>query len=508
MNSATSIASYRGHRQHKLVQLLVVALALVLAAVALPLATADPAKAAETRRIMSGWSPYWTTAASNAAFLANADLFSDISPFWHDAVKNSGNPSGIAIANHSLGSGTIASNLAQIKDHGAKILPSITDGSGKGTMAQVIADPGKRAALVTQIVALVNNSGYDGIDLDFETFAFSDGSSSWAATRGNWVQFVTDLSTALHAGGKLLSIAVPPTYNSDMNSTSGYWVYDLGGVAPFIDKLRVMAYDYSFSRPGPVGGPMSWVEKILAYTVSVVPANKVSLGTPTYGRDWVKSKTGKGCPSQSQKVIDSKNLGTAISGVPASRWQRDPASLEMHVEYVKKYNNGKCKVTRSAWLADSHTVLERERLADRYGTSGIAIWTIGAEDASLWPAMRNFAQGLPAAAGASAGAGAGTSAGASTAQSVSASLGKLVVRKGKKARISGQLLPARTGVKIALQKLRKGRWIRVNLSRTTATGAYLMFARPTTKSATYRIKAAAGSGFPVVYSQRLRLRTK
>ncbi|MEI8081263.1 MAG: glycosyl hydrolase family 18 protein, partial [Actinomycetes bacterium] len=430
--------------------------------------------------------PYWTTAQSNASFLANADLFSDISPFWHDAVKNTGTASGVAIASHALGSGSIASNLAALKGRGAKILPSITDGTGAGVMAGVVKSPAKRAAFVGQIVGLVNGNGYDGIDLDFEKFAFSDAKSTWAATRPAWVQFVADLANALHASGKQLALAVPPMYSD----TTGYWVYDFRGVAPYVDRLRIMAYDYSYGSAGPVGGPISWVDGLVKYAVSVVPASKVVLGSPTYGRDWVTASSPAGCAS-AQRVYDSNQMGSAIPEAPLSKWVRDPASLEMHVTYKTTTNGGACKVTRSAWMADTTTTVERAKLADRYGLAGTANWTIGAEDPSLWPAMRVLAGGVPR-----------------KAQVVSALLSKTLVRKGAKVRIRGSIGPARAGVTISLQRYRSGKWIFAQKVKTNAAGFYSMAIRTSSKVARYRVKAAVGGGYSLAYSPTVVLRTK
>ena len=156
-----------------------------------------------------------------------------------------------------------------------KVLPSITDGTPARHMAAVLAETDKRSAFIGQITALVNDNGYDGIDLDFEKFAFNDGQQTWAATKSSWVTFVSELATSLHATGKLLSVSVPPMYSD----SSGYWVYAFRDIAPHIDKLRIMAYDYSWDSAGPIGGPLSWVRTVLGYAVDAVPASKVYLGT-------------------------------------------------------------------------------------------------------------------------------------------------------------------------------------------------------------------------------------
>ena len=46
----------------------------------------------------------------------------------------------------------------------------------------------------------------------------------------------------------MLSITTPPLYSA----TTGYWVYDWAGIADKVDRLRIMAYDYSVS-----GGPIA-----------------------------------------------------------------------------------------------------------------------------------------------------------------------------------------------------------------------------------------------------------
>jgi len=56
-----------------------------------------------------------------------------------------------------------------------------------------------------------------------------------------------------------------------------------------------MAYDYSTSSPGPIG-PITWTESAVQYAISVMPASKVFIGIPGYGRDWVTKVDGT-CPS-------------------------------------------------------------------------------------------------------------------------------------------------------------------------------------------------------------------
>ena len=368
-----------------------------LAAGCLTASAVAPLHAApEPRRYLSGWLPYWSTQTSTASFLTNSDLFSDISPFWHDARWDG---SSIYVHNH-LSATAQAAALAKLQGQGVKILPSITDGSGKGRMAATLASKTKRAAHVADIVDLVLINGYDGIDLDYETFAFSDGSSSWAQTRPNWVAFVEELAAALHAEGKLLSVTVPPMYDADYDSSSGYWVYDYAAVGKHVDLLRIMAYDYSVGSPGPIA-PLGWVQKVAAFAPTQLPGSKVQLGIPVYGRNWYTGKTGK-CPvGQEIKTSNySMTAGNALSslagdGVAPSQITRDASSGELTVSYSITYKGldakgekTECAVSRKAFFADATSVADRVRVARAAGLAGAALWTIGGESADQWPAVR------------------------------------------------------------------------------------------------------------------------
>ena len=146
-----------------------------------------------------------------------------------------------------------------MKKTGLQIIPTITDGTDKLVLSGYLAKADVRTTIVKSIVDLVNKNSFDGIDLDFEGFAFVDPNTTWTKTAPNWILFVKELSAALHAQQKLLSISAP--YSFDPNETQkGYYVYSWAAIASSIDRLRIMTYDYSVARPGPIG-PIIWTEK-------------------------------------------------------------------------------------------------------------------------------------------------------------------------------------------------------------------------------------------------------
>ena len=157
-----------------------------------------------------------------------------------------------------------------------------------------------------------------------------------------WVAFVSALADALHAEGKLLAVTVPPMYDADYDSSSGYWVYDYAAMGKSVDILRIMAYDYSVGSPGPIA-PLGWVQKVASFAATQLPPGKVQLGIPVYGRNWYVGKTGK-CPVG--QTINNGNYSMTSGGALASlakdgvapdQVTRDAASGELSVSYSIVY---------------------------------------------------------------------------------------------------------------------------------------------------------------------------
>jgi spore germination protein YaaH len=402
-------------------------LALLAAVLVLTGVVAVPAAQAEgpvPKRIASGWLPYWMTSPGRpdgvSSAVQNADLFTDVSPFWYSATAKSGGGVQVRLnPNFSNGAANVAWAMAQLKGAGLTVLPAIADGSGKGRMASTLADPALRAQHVADIVSLVVSSGYDGIDLDYETFAFSDGSSSWGATQPNWTAFVTELGAALKAQGKLLAVTIPPPCNTagTCGPKSGYWVYDIAGIAPAVDRIRIMAYDYHVKGIGPIA-PMPWVRSIVQYAVSVMDPAKLQIGVPTYGRAWTRLNgsqprlTGV-CPTDKSSAayrsltamasVTDRDIPALLAsvGVTEQDIQWSESDQENWVYYDKKVNwtdaagvPQTCTAKRVMWWVGPQAVLARTQLVGEFGLSAAAYWTVGGDDPTQWPLIRSYAQSL------------------------------------------------------------------------------------------------------------------
>ena len=376
---------------------------------AAPLQNIESAEAANPpRKILTGWLPYYSMKTYLPAVLSNADLIKEIMPFWY-TLKHDGKTKKAVItdvykpANPSV---PITEPLTALRNAGMTIIPTISDGTDKLVLAKLLAKPVSRKQVVDAIVATVASQNYDGIDLDFEGFAFIDPNTTWKATAPNWVLFVKELSAALHAQNKILSITTPYLFNP-AEAQKGYFVYAWAQIAPFIDRLRIMTYDYSTSRPGPIG-PIAWTEKTVKYAISIMPASKVYLGLPGYGKDWVTKVEGV-CPSNLAKIItpsakagtflmrDAASIAATYGAVPTYNETFAEVTFSYKREYTGTTSSGlstTCTASRTAWHQNAQSYSVRAQLVAKYQLGGAAQWVIGQEEPLAMVAIRDIATSI------------------------------------------------------------------------------------------------------------------
>ena len=404
---------------------------LLITAFAQPIHAADK----EPRKILSGWIPYYSVktvlplvrklpsaaptiagqpsvcdasqygpaenqAIESSYLFTNKDLMKEVMPFWFSLKSPtiirddyvSGNPSW-----------PMADTVCLMRRAGLQIIPTMTDGTAKLVLSQYLSNAATRTTIVNTIVDLVVKNNFDGIDLDYEGFAFVDGNTSWSKTAPRWVALVKELSVALHAKNKLLSVSTPYLYDPK-EKQKGYFVYAWADIASSIDRLRIMTYDYSVAKPGPMG-PLSWTEKTIQYAISIMSASKVYVGLPGYGRDWITSVNGK-CPTSAPPgLIGGAKAATFKMNYAAAKAAIDGAIPtyneqfgEATYNYTQTYNglsatgaSTVCTVNRTVWYQNARSFAARMALVGKYRLGGAAMWTLGMEDAAATNEIRSAA---------------------------------------------------------------------------------------------------------------------
>ena len=376
-------------------------LLIITTALTFLLSTLSPANADNPpRKILSGWLPDYSLARNLPTVEGNLDLIRDISPFWYGLTGESSIKDKYALGKYTTPKEQV---IARLKANGILLLPTITDDNNKLVLANLLANPTSRSNIVQTIKALVLKYNYDGIDLDFETFYTQDGRSSWATLKPNWIAFIKELSTALHDQGKLLSVTTPPDFAPE-TKRAGNWIYSWAEIGPLIDRLRIMAYDFSTTSPGPIG-PLPWTEDGVKYAITQMPASKVFLGIPGYGRDWITKVEGV-CPKDftSSVVVGAKaavvmrealNLAASNNALPTYNTTHAESTFTYKKTYVDPTNSASfCTASRTVWYPDERSYAARTNLVGKYRLGGIAVWTFGMENTAAITAVRDIAKSI------------------------------------------------------------------------------------------------------------------
>lgn len=230
--------------------------------------------------------------------------------------------------------------------------------------ADLLGDPKARERLVEGAVSLVKSAGYAGINLDIENVPTS--------RRSQYSDLASRMSRAVREAGGTFTLSIPAKTGDDpRNAWSGAFDYaKLGKVA---DQVMLMTYDqhYPYSSAGPVAS-IQWVEKVIQYAKSVMPAHQIYLGIATYGYDWP--------PSGPAAYVSAKEAARAAASRGAEiRWDE-----EAQVPYFQYWDtSGK----RTVFFENGYSAAFKLDLVLRHRLGGIAIWRLGQEDSVLWEAI-------------------------------------------------------------------------------------------------------------------------
>jgi len=295
-------------------------------------------------------------------------------------------------------SSTLTGLLSTAHASGTKVVLTIVLQDFAAGTPNMCAGLINRAVTVQQAVAQVTAKGVDGLNVDYE--GLNGTCQNGQTAQAMMTDFVRQLRGALPAGS-YLSV---DTYASSAADSLGF--FDIPGLSAYADSFFVMAYDLEYSNyhypplncasfclgpTAPLNGYHYNDTTTASQYAAVVPASKVILGVPYYGR---KACVGGVVPNAyptgsvtADSYLDASGESTApgVSGYATHRDANDPSGQER----LDTWFNSSINCTRELYWDDATSLGAKYDLVNADNLRGVGIWTLnyGGGAPELWAAL-------------------------------------------------------------------------------------------------------------------------
>lgn len=311
------------------------------------------------------------------------------------------------IANDSNWSTWSSSQLSGLVStaHGAgtKVVVTIVLQDFSSGTPHMCAGLSHASTTVSAAVSEMRAKGVDGVNVDYEGLNGDCGTSDASWARHTFTSFVASLRSAM-GSGSYLSV---DTYASSAADSLGF--FDVAALAGSADSFFVMAYDLEYAnyRRGPLNcssfclGPTAPLAgyyysdtATASQYVTVVPASKVILGVPYYGR---KACVAGASPNEyptgavtADSYLDAVGESTA-PGVQAGTYAthrdaNDPSGQERWDTWF----NTPMNCTRELYWDDVTSLGFKYDLVNNDNLRGVGIWNLnyGGGSPELWTELK------------------------------------------------------------------------------------------------------------------------
>lgn len=276
-------------------------------------------------------------------------------------------------------SGSIDADILQFsQSRGIKLMAMVTNSrfDPKSVHQFLLNSRAQQQSLQSILHACQENHLY-GVQFDFEMVSLAD--------RDRLTQYYQAAADLLHANQFFISFAVAPII-MDHGFSSYYqkrlyeiWqgAYDLKRLGRIADFITVMAYDQHAdgTMPGPIAS-IVWDQAVIRHALQSIPAEKLSLGVPTYSGLWYLGRSGKHIHMKYDAISFEKVGHILRQGHAALSW--DPVNQIYYAYDAPNWMN------RFIFIEDAWSFQAKVALAKKYHLRGISVFRLGIEDPRIW----------------------------------------------------------------------------------------------------------------------------
>lgn len=212
--------------------------------------------------------------------------------------------------------------------------------------------------LIDQMLSVMEEKGFVGIDLDFEYILPQD--------RVAYADFVANVRAQAAPKGYTVSVALAPKTSANQKGLL-YEGKDYKLLGAAADSVLLMTYEWGYTYGPPMAvAPINKVREVVEYAITEIPTEKIDLGIPNYGYDWTLPFV-QGS-SKARTIGNVEAVKIAIENDAVIQFDETAMSPFFHYE--------KDGVQHEVWFEDVRSIREKFHLIAEYGLRGMGYWQI------------------------------------------------------------------------------------------------------------------------------------
>lgn len=222
-----------------------------------------------------------------------------------------------------------------------------------------LTDMAVQDRLIDGLLAVIEEKGYRGLDVDFE-FVYSTDAEAYA-------RFIARLRETLSPLGLPVIVALAPkTYANQPGLLYEGHNYRL--LSQAADYVLLMTYEWGYTYGPPMAvAPIRNVRQVLDYALTEMPPEKIYLGIPNYGYDWpLPFQRGV---TKATSISNQYAVELAARHYAAIRF--DENAQAPWFRYVDESGR-----EHEVWFEDARSIRAKLALTQEYGLHGVGYWNL------------------------------------------------------------------------------------------------------------------------------------
>ncbi len=223
----------------------------------------------------------------------------------------------------------------------------------------VLNNPDIQDNLIEEIIVNIQQKDYRGLDIDFE-FVYPEDSLLYG-------EFIGKLRASLNPLGYEVIAALAPKISDNQKGLlyEGHNYYAIGENA---DGVLLMTYEWGYTYGPPLAvAPIRNVRQVVDYALTIIPPQKIFLGIPNYGYDWILPYV-KG-ESRADSISNVEAL--QIAAVNGAEIQYDERAQSPWFRYTDDLGR-----VHEVWFEDVRSIQQKFNLIVEKNLRGAGYWNL------------------------------------------------------------------------------------------------------------------------------------